>query len=425
MLGDNNRRRYVDVSAENRLNNRSFVSFACRCQRKNILAANSHECFHHEQSTRCSNIERQQMEIIMAAQQPKPFYRGSRSVSGWMKAALGSFSVVAILTLQSALAASAENGKIIPLIEEPAPLAVKQKLTVGVLRISYTVVVQRAIEKLKELNIEAEPVEFVRFADARTALASGSIDVGTLGPGDIAVSLTQGVKNIVGLSGLGSAHRWVVVKSGVTINDWQDIRSKRLGLPTGADTWVRFSAKLLDEKIPYNSLTITNIQGSQQNSLQALRRGEVDAIVTWEPAESQAVAEGIGYWSKNLDFSEAQGTGPEIGMLAASRVALTNKQEVMKRFAWAYLAAQNELVSDRSLLIKTMQDHAKVDSKLAASMTDNLQLGGVLTADQVRRHAKVMFDLGILQQDVSEEAEKMFDPSLFASVRSDIKSAAK
>ncbi len=363
------------------------------------------------------------MGIVMAAMRSKVFLERPYDLAIRVKAVCGFLSAVVFLICQTFSPVLADNGRIVPLIERPAPLSEKQKLTVGILRISYTVVIQRALEKLKDMNVEVEPVEFVRYADARTALASGSIDVGTLGPGDIAVSLTQGVKNIVGLSGLGSAHRWLVVKTGVDIKDWQDLRSKRLGLPTGADTWVRFAAKLLDEGIQYNSLAVTNIQGSQQNSLQALRRGEVDAIVTWEPAESQSIMEGIGYWAKNLDFSDAKGTGPEIGMLAASRTALSNKPEVMRRFAWAYLAAQNELVSDRPLLIKTMEDHAKVDSRLAASMTENLTLGGVLTAEQVGRHAKVMFDLGILQTDVSEQAKSMFDPGLFSAVRSDGKSS--
>lgn len=333
-------------------------------------------------------------------------------------------SLVGVGSLQYSARAVAAGGAIVPLIERPAPLPERQKLAVGVLRISYTVVFQRALQILKELNVDPEVVEFVRYADARTALASGSIDIGTLGPGDIAVSLAQGVTNVIGLAGLGSARRWVIVRTGVEIRDWQDLRSKRLGLPTGADTWVRFAAKLLDEGVPYSSLMVTNIQGSQQNSLQALRRGEVDAIVTWEPAESQAVAEGIGYWSKNLDFSDARGTGPEIGMIAASRAALKDKPQAMKLFAWAYLEAQNELAADRALLVKAMEEHTRVDSKLAKSMTDNLTLGGVLTADQVARHAKVMLDLGILQKDVSEQARSQFDESLFASVRRDRAAAA-
>lgn len=347
--------------------------------------------------------------------------RSHRSKKRYPSGLRAIFVLIALLSamgfLQPYMGAQAAGGIIVSLVDRPEPLPERQKLSIGLLRISYTVVFQRAIQILRDLNIDVEQVEFVRYADARTALASGSIDVGTLGPGDIAVSLTQGVTNIVGLAGLGSSHRWVVVKTGTEIKNWQDLRGRRIGLPTGADTWVRFAAKLLDEGVPYNSLTVTNIQGSQQNSLQALRRGEVDAIVTWEPAESQAVLEKVGYWAKGLDFSDAIATGPEIGMIAGSRSALNSKQEVMRRFAWAYLTAQNELAGDRILLAKAMEEHARVDEKLALSMTENLTLGGVLNADQVARHAKVMFDLGILQKDVSEQARSQFDESLFSSVK--------
>ncbi|SUV87169.1 Uncharacterised protein [Bordetella pertussis] len=37
--------------------------------------------------------------------------------------------------------------------------------------------------------MEVKPVEFVRYADARTALLSGSIDVSGIGPADLAIAL--------------------------------------------------------------------------------------------------------------------------------------------------------------------------------------------------------------------------------------------
>lgn len=331
-------------------------------------------------------------------------------------------SAVAFLSLMAGLqtgpSLAGDNGSGVQLAPAPAPLKEPVKLRIGVLRISYTVVMHELAERLKRFNVEPEFVEFVRYADARTALASGSLDIATLGPGDIAVALTQGIDEVVGLSGLGTAHRYVVVRKGVKIDGWQDIKGKRLGLPTGADTWVRFAAKIYEEKIPYSSLSVVNIQGSQQNSLHALRRGEVDAIVTWEPAESQANLDGIGYWDTGLDFSTARATGPEIGMIAASKTALRTKPEAVRIFAWAYLDTQNALVADREKLIAAMEAHTGVDARLARSMTDNLKLGGdALDAEQVRRHAKIMFDLGILQKDVSEAAAKQFDPSVFASAK--------
>jgi sulfonate transport system substrate-binding protein len=55
-------------------------------------------------------------------------------------------------------------------------------------------------EELKKFNIEVKRAEFVRYADARTALLSGSVDVSAVGPGDLAIVAAQGSKNLIGLT---------------------------------------------------------------------------------------------------------------------------------------------------------------------------------------------------------------------------------
>jgi len=51
-----------------------------------------------------------------------------------------------------------------------------------------------------------------RFADARTALASGDLDIMASGPQDISLALGQGNKNMVGGAGVGSGHDGLVVR---------------------------------------------------------------------------------------------------------------------------------------------------------------------------------------------------------------------
>ena len=53
---------------------------------------------------------------------------------------------------------------------------------------------------------------FQRFADARTALASGDLDIMASGPQDISLALGQGNKNMVGVAGVGSGHDGLVVR---------------------------------------------------------------------------------------------------------------------------------------------------------------------------------------------------------------------
>src|SRR3546814_3169150 len=72
-----------------------------------------------------------------------------------------------------------------------------------------------------------------------------------------------------------------------------------------------------------SDLTEVKIQGAAPNAVAALKREEVDAIITWEPFESQPVAEGFGYWPEGLDYSKSKAVGAELGLIVATREALT------------------------------------------------------------------------------------------------------
>src|SRR3546814_7431310 len=84
-------------------------------------------------------------------------------------------------------------------------------------------------EPLKACNVEVRPVEFVRYADARTALLSGSIDVSGIGPADLAIALAQGSDKLVGLTGVASSPKYLVTRKGVKMDDWKDLAGKRVG----------------------------------------------------------------------------------------------------------------------------------------------------------------------------------------------------
>jgi len=113
----------------------------------------------------------------------------------------------------------------------PAPMKQKEVLTVGYVKVGHLSPLLMVEEELKKLNIEVKRAEFVRYADARTALLSNSVDVSAVGPGDLAIVAAQGSKNLIGLTGVGSSPKYLVVRKGVKIDDWADINGKKLPLP--------------------------------------------------------------------------------------------------------------------------------------------------------------------------------------------------
>jgi len=208
-------------------------------------------------------------------------------------------------------------------------MAQNAKLTVGYQKVAHLAPMILLAEDLKKQGVDLELVEFVRYADARTALLSGSLDVASVGAADLAIALANGSTGVVGIMGVGASPKYPVVRKGVTLNSWEDIKGKKIAIAPGSAVWFQFAATLIENKIPYNSFTAVNIQGAGSNFTQALQRGEVDAIITWEPFESTAVMQASANSPRGSITASRSPLGPNS---ACSWARATRPQTSARRF---------------------------------------------------------------------------------------------
>ena len=319
-------------------------------------------------------------------------------------------ALMSLVLAASALAAHAVG-------PAPAPLAQKETLTVGFVKVGHLSPLLNIEEELKKFNVEVKRAEFVRYADARTALLSNSVDVSAVGPGDLAIAASQGSRNLIGLTGVAGSLKNLVVRKGVTINDWKDIAGKKIGIAPGSAVWFQWAMTLVENGIPYNSFTPVNIQGGGTAFVQAMKRGDIDAMVLWEPFESQAVAEGDAYFAKGLEYSQSKAVGAELGMLAASREAMTNKREAVRRFLWVYLNAEEQMAKNAELFADAYAKYTGLAPAVTKESSKIIKLGGVLTREQVRLQADAAFKQGIIQRDVAADAAALYDDSLAREIK--------
>src|SRR3546814_3738871 len=162
-----------------------------------------------------------------------------------------------------------------------------------------------------------------------------------------------------------------------------------------------------------SDLTEVKIQGAAPNAVAALKREEVDAIITWEPFESQRVAEGFGYWPEVLDYSKAKAVGAELGLIVATREALTAKREAVLRVIWAYIEAVERLNASKDEFARAIAKFQGIDEPTAKRMTANITLGNFLTLEQLQAQAKAFHEFGVFQKDVSAELADVYDPSIY------------
>lgn len=300
------------------------------------------------------------------------------------------------------------------LAPRPAALARPETLTLGYQKVGHLAPFALVEADLAPLGVTLRMVEFARYADARTALISGSLELATVGPADLAIALAQGATDIVGLTGVGSSAKYVIGRAGVTLDRWEDLRGKKLAIAPGSAVWFQFAATLTENNIPYNSFTAVNIQGGGANFDQALKRGEVDAIVTWEPFESIPVIEGYGFFARNLEYSRSRAVGAELGMLVATQTAARAKRDAVERFMWAYAKAQAALTAEPERFAEAYARFTGLELAVAREAAKPITLGGVVTPEQIAAQARAFHQLGVVPRDVSGEIAAHWDGGFIA-----------
>jgi sulfonate transport system substrate-binding protein len=292
---------------------------------------------------------------------------------------------------------------------EPAPLAKPVELTLGYQKVGHLAPVVLVADELKKLGVDLKLVEFARYADARTALLAGSLDAASVGPADLAISLAQGSTDVVGLMGVGSSPKYVIGRKGVTFDSWADLKGKKIAIAPGSAVWFQFAATLIEKGIPYNSFEAVNIQGGGANFDQALKKGDVDALVTWEPFESIPQMEGYGYFAKGLEYGSSKAVGAELGMFMTTKQAVDTKRAALERFVWVYLKTEEELAKSPSEFAAAYAKLSGMAPDIAAQASQIIKLGEVISPDQIKRQAKGFAELGVIQKDVSDQIDAHWD----------------
>jgi sulfonate transport system substrate-binding protein len=292
-----------------------------------------------------------------------------------------------------------------------APLNPPVQLTVGYQKVGHLAPITLIEDDLKKQGVEIKLVEFARYADARTALLAGSLEVASIGPADLAIALANGSTGMVGIMGVGASPKYVIGRKGVKLDSWEDVKGKKIAIAPGSAVWFQYAATLIEKGIPYNSFNAINIQGGGANFNQALEKGEVDAIVTWEPFESIPVMKGYGFFAKNLDYSTSKSVGAELGMLAASKAAVDSKREAVQRVVTAYVRKMKELEGSRAAFGNAIAKLTGLDESVSAEVAKVINLGPVITPAQIKAQAKAFNELGVIPKDVSGEIEKYWDAS--------------
>ena len=283
-----------------------------------------------------------------------------------------------------------------------APLPVPLKVKQGMLNVPALSPLWLLPEYAAKYKIEIETVMFQRFADARTALVSGDIQLTAFGPQDISLALGQGAKTLMGVAGVGSGNDCLVVRKGEDIRDWKSLQGRAIGVGAGSISWLKFAASVKENGLEYGNLKIVNIVGGGGNYLRALQGKEIDMAVVWQPFCAQAIVDGFGAYP-TIDHNRSKTVGGLISVLAVNRGFMDKNRDAVQRLVVAYVDVLQYAQANPQRWAKIYSEKAGLPETVAAESIRITRLDATLPLESIKRISKFLSDNGVIARDVSGE----------------------
>jgi ABC-type nitrate/sulfonate/bicarbonate transport system substrate-binding protein len=264
-------------------------------------------------------------------------------------------------------------------------------------------------EEMKDPSLKLQMNKFQLSQDEVNALAANSLDMASMGYIFFLKLLDKGV-DVTAVSGVSERGTRLLIRKGVTVNDWSDFKTTKVGVARGSTQDLQFQSCLAQNNIDaksVNSIAFTNAV----DMTVGLEQGAVDAAVMWEPQASQAVLKGIATefrpvypcaWSSN-------------GMLVVRTEFLKQNRAAVVSILKGLASAAQRLAADHEFWIATARKFAPLSPEVQALAVKNSGQSVTLHAADLPKMAAIMSANSYLARKLeTSEIEAHIDLSLLA-----------
>ena len=263
-------------------------------------------------------------------------------------------------------------------------------------------------------DLDVELVPFTRYPDVQNALAVGSVDLGPIGPNGVPAAVAQGNRNIIAVKDLVYGGDAILVRKGLNVETFTDLKAKRIGVAEGGIGWIMFVMLLEKNGMSYSDVQAANFS-SATDLLNALKRGDIDAVNLWEPFLAQAISEGFAYKPPRIDFKDTS-LGAMNGTLGASRAFAGTQPNALVAAIRLVLKAEDQLGHDPQLWLTLVRGYSSLnDDILRRSLSGIRYAGPHLSRTKLDATAAFLFKAGIAKTDVAGKLGDTVDPSFLSS----------
>jgi ABC-type nitrate/sulfonate/bicarbonate transport system substrate-binding protein len=211
------------------------------------------------------------------------------------------------------------------------------------------------------------------------------------------------------VAGIGGSTACVIVGPGTNIKEVQDLRGKRIGAVRGSNEMIKLLHTLEAGGVETKENQLTALKAPADEML-ALQRGDLDAIITYEPFCAQAIKAGGADATKINDLLRQVTDVPNV--ILANKQFLEKNPKATQAVINAYVDIWKKFASDRGAWASAYLKSGSGDPELILDAAKRLPAPAWdIEREKMTRTVKDMLKRQDIQTDVSEGIVKLLDYS--------------
>ena len=290
----------------------------------------------------------------------------------------------------------------------------------GKVRIGFPVQIHTANMMLlqdyaKKDGVDLEVATMRGYPSIQLALTTNELDVALLGFVNVGLMEEKGFKDQKVIAGVFTGAQNLTLRTGVPATAWKELEGRRIGTApnTYADLMFKTSAKLGGADLSKIKLISFAPPGGPP-VLAAMRDGDIDGFVFWEPNNAEAALAKVGYYS-SLDIGNNPTRHINAALIVNADYAAKNRAAV-KTVVKALVEATNALNDDPARFAEVAQKATGSSLEVVKESIPHGKLDYRLYQKEAKALMQMIHEAGITKIDASHAVDRTFDYNFLTEV---------
>jgi ABC-type nitrate/sulfonate/bicarbonate transport system substrate-binding protein len=254
--------------------------------------------------------------------------------------------------------------------------------------------------------LSIELLNFDRYADAMVALQKGQVQLSGLGYSNLPTIIEQNLDKVHMIAGnmMGAAD--IVVRQGAKVESWKDYEGLTIAAPANSLATILLRVDAVEHGFDLGKVKVVNMLPGPA-ALIALKQGQIDGLVAWEPWAAQAIVDGTAY-TPTVRLTD-NSIGAINGVLGVNVDYATSHKDVVLAFLKAMIDVDAHLTKNPDEHVKTAVEFMGIDPAVARKAIENFTYDENIYLKPARAYAKLVYEYGLTKTDTSPRLDEAVD----------------